>query len=410
MTVLDTAAANETLRHRVEKLKRLGVAVHTGSAAETHGGIYRLAVISPGIDPSVPLVQNLLRRRVEMIGELELAYAVCHCPVLAITGTNGKTTTTELVAKMIEACGKRTLASGNIGLPFAEAVRESHSLDYMTLEVSSFQLEQIRRFRAHVALWLNFSADHLDRYRSIEEYRAAKLRIFENQTPDDWAVVNLADSLPVLKAKKITFSAYKSGGDFCLQDDFIVYQGRSLLKFSNCGLSGLHNAENLMAAFGVAVALGLDLNVAAQSLSSYTAQPHRCENVREHNGVLWLNDSKATNLDAMEKALLSQSRPVVLIAGGKNKGFPFEELRELVASKARAVVLIGEMAPSIANAWGSQIPCHPADHMPHAVQLAAELALEGDVVLLSPGTSSFDMFSSYADRGEQFRKAVQQLT
>jgi UDP-N-acetylmuramoylalanine--D-glutamate ligase len=329
--------------------------------------------------------------------------------VIAITGTNGKTTTTELVARMLNGCGVRTKASGNIGPAFAAVVRESANLDVMTLEVSSFQLEQIRKFRPRVAVWLNLTPDHLDRYASMEAYRAAKLRIFENQTREDFAVVNLRDELPPLAAKKITFSACASGGDFEFRDDTIFHHGSPVFRMSEANLRGLHNVENLMAALGTGLAMGLTFDQMRPPLCSYKPLPHRCELVRELDGVTYVNDSKATNLDALEKALVSETRPVVLIAGGKDKGFEFDTITELVAEKARTVVLIGEMCERIASFWLPKVRCEKATSLAHAVDLARAAANPGDVVLFSPGTSSFDMFKNYADRGNQFRALVHAL-
>ncbi len=406
MTVLDTAEENK-LRKKIDALGRLGIRVLAGLAAEHDTTRYDLAVLSPGIDPAVPLVQNFLRKRVEMIGELELAYEMCECPIVAITGTNGKTTTTQLVEQMLNSCGVKTVASGNIGPAFSARVRQSKELDVMTIEVSSFQLERIERFRAEIAVWLGFAADHLDRYASIEEYYAAKIRVFENQTADDWAVVNFRDRLPQLAAKKITFSAFVAGGDFDLREGTIFYHGAAVLAMRDTNLRGSHNAENLMAALGVGVALGLEFSQMIPALAAYRALPHRCEVLGTIAGVEWINDSKGTNLDSVEKALHSETRPIVLIAGGKDKGFEFDSLTALVAEKCRAVVVLGEMADRIEAMWGGHVPCSNAGRsLEAAVQLARDAAQPGDAVLFSPGTSSFDMFKNYADRGNQFRNLV----
>ena len=409
VTVLDTAEENK-LRKKIDALGTRGIRVIAGLAAEHDAQTYDLSVLSPGIDPRAPLVQNLLRKRVAMIGELELAYEMCRCPIVAITGTNGKTTTTQLVEQMLNACGVKTVASGNIGPAFSARVQQSKELDVMTLEVSSFQLELIRRFRAHVAVWLNFAADHLDRYASMDEYRAAKLRIFENQTADDWAIVNYRDSLPPLKGRTLTFSAFAAGGDFDLREGTICYGGSAVLALADTQLRGAHNAENLMAALGVGIACGLDFARMVPPLAQYRALPHRCEWVRCVGGVDYVNDSKGTNLDSVEKALISETRPVVLIAGGKDKGFGYEPLTEVVASHCRAVVVLGEMANRIEALWRDRLPCFNAGRsLAKAVELAHAAAQPGDVVLFSPGTSSFDMFQNYADRGKQFRALVQSL-
>ena len=410
VTVLDSAE-EERIRHKIEALRLRSVHVIAGSAAEESDEPYDLAVLSPGIDPAAPLVQNFLRRRIEMIGELELAYEWCKCPIIGITGTNGKTTTTQLVERMLNACGVKTVAAGNIGPAFSARVKESGKLDVMTLEISSFQLESIRRFRPTVAVWLGFAHDHLDRYNSLDEYYQAKLRIFENQTPDDWAVVNFRDRLPELRAKKVTFSAFASGADFELRAGVIHFRGEPVLALGDTKLRGAHNAENLMAALGVGFVRGLEFAAMRTPLCDYAPLPHRCEPLRVLDGVEWINDSKGTNPDAVEKALGSETRPVVLIAGGKDKGFEYEMLTELVAQKCRAVVTLGEMADRIEALWKERLPVRNAGwSLETAVQFARELAQPGDVVLFSPGTSSFDMFKNYADRGNQFRTLVQSLT
>jgi UDP-N-acetylmuramoylalanine--D-glutamate ligase len=379
-----------------------------GDEADADPVVYDLAVLSPGIDPVVPLVRNAISKNIPLIGELELAFEECSCPVVAITGTNGKTTTTELTTRILQGCGVRTIASGNIGLPFATAVRQSHLMDVMVLEVSSFQLETIRQFRPKVSAWLNLSPNHLDRYPGMQEYRAAKLRIFENQTADDFAVVNAINDLPPLRARTISFSAVTDRGDFSLQGSSIFFRSEKILDQSATRLPGVHNAENIMAALGIGHALGLGMESMAASIADYAPPVHRCEFVRDLDGVRWINDSKATNLDAMAQALRSQAAPVILIAGGKDKGFEFDENAALVHERARAAVLIGEMRHRIAASW-SGTDCHPVDSLEEAVAAARRLARPGDVVLFSPGTSSFDMFRNYGERGNLFKTFVHQL-
>ncbi len=411
VTVLDTAEENK-LRKKIDALGAQGIRVIAGLAADhesTHGH-YDFAILSPGIDPTVPLVQNFIQRRIEMIGELELAYEMCACPIVGITGTNGKTTTTQLVEKMLNACGVKTVACGNIGPAFSAKIRESKNLDIVTLEVSSFQLETITRFRCGIAVWLGFAPDHLDRYPSMTEYYAAKIRIFENQTADDWAVVNFRDKLPELKARKITFSAYVSGGDFEMREGVIFFRGERVLAMADTLLRGSHNAENLMAALGVGFVRGLSFAQMVPPLREYQALPHRCELVRTLDGVEYVNDSKGTNPDSVEKALHSETRRVVLIAGGKDKGFEYDMLTDLVAQRCRAAVVLGEMADRIEALWKDRLRVENAGwSLERAVALAHEIAQPGDVVLLSPGTSSFDMFKNYADRGQQFRNLVNAL-
>jgi UDP-N-acetylmuramoylalanine--D-glutamate ligase len=411
ITILDTAEM-EKLRKKMDDLRPAGIRLIAGLAAEEsaeHDG-YDMAVLSPGIDPSVPLVQHFIQRRIDMIGELELAYEMCRCPIIGITGTNGKTTTTQLVEAMLNGAGVRTVAAGNIGPAFSARVRQSSSLDVMTIEISSFQLESIRQFRPNIAVWLGFAHDHLDRYRTMEEYFAAKIRIFENQTAEDWAVVNFRDRLPELRAQKITFSAFAIGGDFDLRAGVIHFRGEPVLAMRDTQLRGAHNAENLMAALGVGFARGLAFEALRGPLCRYKPLPHRCESIRVVNDIEWVNDSKGTNPDSVEKALIGETRPVVLIAGGKDKGFEYSLLTELVSTRCRCAIALGEMADRIEELWRDRLPVYNAGwSLERAVQLAREHAQPGDIVLFSPGTSSFDMFKNYADRGNQFRALVQAL-
>ncbi len=409
VTVLDSADEAKLLKSTLENLRAQGVRVIAGAEADANSDKYDLAVLSPGIDPESPLAQNFSSRKIDMLGELELGFRSIDIPVIAITGTNGKTTTTEMLAQMLNACGQPSIACGNIGKPLSEVAREKKPFDVLTVEVSSFQLETISTFRPSVALWLNFAPDHLDRYRSVAEYRAAKLRIFENQTSDDVAIVNAVERLPKLKARTITFSAYDDRADFRLSEGAIVFENQPVLRMAETKLRGAHNIENLMATLAAGHARGLSFEKMAPALAEYEPQPHRLEIVRTLGGVEYINDSKATNLDAVEKALQAQTKTVVLIAGGKDKGFTYEELRPLVKEKVRSTILIGEMAELIAQDWNDVTHCERADSLAEAVDRARNTAKPGEVVLFSPGTSSFDMFKSYADRGDQFRALVRAL-
>src|SRR5437762_8653190 len=324
VTVLDSADEKTLLKSTIENLRGRGVEVRCGPAAEQDSSSYDFVVLSPGIDPISPLATKFSSRDIETIGELELGWRSVNAPVIAVTGTNGKTTTTELLAQTLNACGQRTIACGNIGKPLSEVAGEKRSFDVLTVEVSSFQLETIRTFRPSVSLWLNFAPDHLDRYRSVAEYRAAKLRIFENQTNADLAVVNAIEKKTDIRSRTITFSAYANGGDFRVSEGAILYHDESVLRLADTKLRGLHNIENLMATLAVGMARGLSFGQMVPPLSAYEPRSHRCEFVREVNGVAYVNDSKATNLDAVEKALRAQTKPVILIAGGKDKGFSFD--------------------------------------------------------------------------------------
>ena len=410
VTVLDSAEKKNLLKSTIDNLRAQNVRVICGAATDEDLSTYHMAVLSPGIDPASRLVHNFSSRGIDIIGELELGWRFCEkIPVIAVTGTNGKTTTTELLVQTLNACGQRTIACGNIGKPLSEVAREKQPFDVLTVEVSSFQLETIRTFHPSVSLWLNFAPDHLDRYRSVAEYRAAKLRIFENQTNADVAVVNAMEKIPDIRSRTITFSAYANGGDFRVSEGAILYHDESVLRLADTKLRGLHNIENLMATLAVGMARGLSFGQMVPPLSAYEPRSHRCEFVREVNGVAYVNDSKATNLDAVEKALRAQTKPVILIAGGKDKGFSFDPLRSLVKEKVKSTILIGEIAESIKRSWADAVESEIASSLADAVERAHSSAKPGEMVLFSPGTSSFDMFKSYADRGDQFRALVRAL-
>jgi UDP-N-acetylmuramoylalanine--D-glutamate ligase len=409
VTVLDSAEEKNLLRSTLDNLRTHDVRVICGAAADEDSAAYHMTILSPGIDPVSRLARNFSSHGIETIGELELGWRSCDIPVIAVTGTNGKTTTTELLAQMLNACGQRTIACGNIGKPLSEVAREKQLFDVLTVEVSSFQLEAIRSFHPSISLWLNFAPDHLDRYRWVSDYRAAKLRIFENQTETDVAVVNAIEKLPAIRPHMITFSAYSNQADFRVSQGAIVYHDETVLRLADIKLRGLHNIENLMATLAAGMARGLSFAEMVPPLCAYEPRPHRCEFVREVGGVGYVNDSKATNLDAVDKALRAQNQPVILIAGGKNKGFSFDPLRSLVKEKVRSTILIGEMAESIRRSWNGAAKCEIANSLADAVERAHANARPGEVVLFSPGTSSFDMFKSYGDRGDQFRALVRAL-
>ncbi len=407
------ADSNDTpaLREAATQLATKGINTLLGPAAETDPTAYDLCVLSPGIDPATPIVQNVAAKNIPIIGELELGFEECLCPVVAITGTNGKTTTTLLTDHILNAAGVRTAASGNIGTPFAQAIRESGTLDVMTLEVSSFQLETIVHFHPHIAVWLNFSPDHLDRYPDLASYRAAKLRVFERQTGKDFQIVNAREAadLPTSDATRITFSAHVPDADFSLSGTTLQFRGEPLLDLSEIHLRGTHNAENMMAALAIGHALGVDLDRLVTAARTFPAPVHRCEFVRELDGTRWINDSKATTLESTAAALSAAAAPVVLIAGGKDKGFEYHPLADQVKKTVRTAVLIGEMRDRIAVAW-PETDTHIADSLEDAVAKARALAEPGEDVIFSPGTSSFDMFTSYVQRGDAFKAAVQALS
>lgn len=380
-------------------------------ATEEDGRTFRadLVVISPGIETDCPFVKSFGAEGVETIGEIELACRFYHGRIIAITGTNGKTTTTSLVEKILLHAGKKAVACGNYGIPMAEILLMDSVPEVLALEVSSFQLETIRDFHPDVAVWLNFAPDHMDRYKAVEDYYNAKLHIFDNQTENDLAVVRLGERLPGLKSPVRTFSSESPEADLHYRESLVMEGNSPLLDLADTTLGQKHNAENVMAAVLACRHLGIPAAAAAEVLKEFTPPGHRCETVRNLDGVLWLNDSKATNLHALEAALKSQNAPVVLIAGGKDKGLDYLPLRPMLREKVRACVVFGQIADQLDAAFSPAAPTEKAADVADCVEKARRLAKPGDTVLFSPGTSSFDMFTGYTQRGQAFRDAVNAL-
>ncbi|BDL43187.1 hypothetical protein Abiwalacus_07610 [Akkermansia biwaensis] len=292
----------------------------------------------------------------------------------------------------------------------AEVLLRDAVPDVLALEVSSFQLETIRDFHPDVAVWLNFAPDHMDRYTAVEDYYKAKLHIFDNQTENDLAVVRFGEHLPALKALVRTFSSESPEADLYYREPLVMEGDSPLLNLAGTSLSQRHNAENVMAAVLACRHLGIPAETAAEVLEEFTPPSHRCEAVRSLDGVLWLNDSKATNLHALEAALKSQNAPVVLIAGGKDKGLDYLPLRPMLKEKVRACVVFGQIADQLYDSFSPAAPTEKAADVADCVEKARLLARPGDTVLFSPGTSSFDMFTGYAQRGQAFRDAVNALS
>jgi UDP-N-acetylmuramoylalanine--D-glutamate ligase len=419
------AADTSALQAQAAGLRKLGIEVELG-ASSLPARNFEMAIVSPGVPPTSNLVQQARERNLPVIGELELGFRHSLCLNISVTGTNGKTTTTELIEHVLKHVHRETIAAGNIGLPLCDVVDRTKALDFLTLEVSSFQLETIQFFRPAIAVLLNITPDHMDRYPGIADYARAKARLFMNQQLFDWAVVQseaLAQirslNLPV-PAKTITFSANNRRADLYLDRGLLISRlpdwTGPLLDIETCRIRGPHNAENMMAALAVGRILRLPLEQMVEALRSYSPPPHRCERVAVINGIQFVNDSKATNVDAVEKALLTMptipgGEPnVLLIAGGKDKGFEYHDIGPVLAQRVKHAFLLGETREKIRAAWSLFTPCTVVDSLLEAVSKAFESAVSGDVVLLSPACSSFDMFQNYQHRGEVFRQAVQHLS
>jgi UDP-N-acetylmuramoylalanine--D-glutamate ligase len=420
VTVTDRKAAN-ALAPELEQLAGCAT-LEVGGHREASFRDADLVVLSPGV-PEIPEVLAARQAGVPILGEMELSYRFVKAPVLAITGTNGKSTTTSLLGAMVAATGRPTFVGGNLGCPLALAVGTDAAGEggALVLEVSSFQLETVETFHAQVALLLNLSEDHLDRYPSYPAYLEAKARIFERQTRADWAVVNGEPDQGDCRrlaaggaARAVTFQmdrapgagAWLEGEDLKLQLPGAEVESipRSALQ-----LAGRHNVQNALAALLGARLFGVGAAVCERALRAFRGLPHRMELVAEARGVRFYNDSKATNVGSVVGSLSGFELPVILIAGGKDKGGDYAPLVPLIRQVARHVVLIGAAADKMERALAGTAPLHRAPDLPAAVALAASLAHPGEAVVLSPACSSYDMFRNYEERGRVFAAAARQL-
>lgn len=411
VTVIDEGDAAK-IKGALEKQHAEGFRTLSGQEARdlvVKPGDYDLVILSPGLDAGWPLPKKFTDAGVALTGEMEFAFNLSDFPLVGITGTNGKSTCTELIAHLFNARGKKSVPCGNHGMSLSEVVAGGVSYDVLSLEISSFQLETIQNFRAKASLWLNFAPDHLDRYPGMEEYYAAKARIFENVTAEDIAIVRAGETVDSGKAKRLTFSAYGADADWIYEAGQIHSKPDNVTFDVKSTLRGRHNMENVMAAMMACQVHGLSLEEMQSALNGYEAPAHRCELVRVLHDREYINDSKATNLHALEACIGSMERPIVLIVGGKDKQLDYTPLRDSLKGQVRAMVCIGEIAKSLKATFEDLVPCQTARDMADAVCQAAEISRAGDSIILSPGTSSFDMYTGYAQRGEAFRTAVQNL-
>jgi len=366
-------------------------------------------VPSPGVPASHPVYGLARAAGVPVRGEVELASRWSICPLVAVTGTNGKTTVTSLISEMLGASGVPSIAAGNIGLPLSDAVADE-DLKVVVAEVSSFQLAFAESFRPVVAVWLNLAPDHLDWHGDLDSYVAAKARIWANQTPADVAVVNADDPVVMAQAasapsRVVTFGL--TTGDYTVVDGWLRGPNGPIIEVSALSRSLPHDVANALAATAAALAGGATVPGVRNALTAFAPLPHRLTLVAYSGGVRWYDDSKATNPHAAVAAVRG-FESVVLVAGGRNKGLDLSELAE-IADRVRAVVAIGEATSQVVAAFEGRTPVHPARNMVEAVAAAADAAKPGDVVLLSPGCASFDWYRSYAERGDDFASAVHAL-
>jgi UDP-N-acetylmuramoylalanine--D-glutamate ligase len=406
-----------------QELTRLGIEIGNQSDLQRR---FDLAIHSAQLSSRIALLHPLMQANVAIISDLELACQRFCCLSVGITGTNGKTTTAEMVQAILESGHRKTIKAGGSGTPVCEAVEKSRELDFLTLEINSFQLESIHHFRPAVGVLLNLKPDHMDRYDHMSSYAATLARNFSNQQPFDWAIVQ-SEALAHLRSLKIeipskviTFSANNRRADIYLDRSLIISRIEGwtgpLLDMDNVQLQGPHNAENIMAALAVGRVLRVPLEEMLPAVKAYRPGPHRFELVAEISGVQFINNSKAMNADAAAQSIEAVppargGEPNIwLIAGGKDKGLEYHDLGPLLARRVKGAFLIGENREKLRAAWSLFTPCVLVETLLEAVSKASEDAAPGDVVLLSPASSSFDMFENYQHRGAMFRQAVQSLS
>jgi len=378
-----------------------------------------LIVISPGVDPKLtPLIQAR-KKGIPVGSEIELASRFINSPIIGITGTNGKTTTTALIAEILRWSGFSVFLGGNIGTPLITFVQENMQADFLVVELSSFQLEAIERFTPRIAILLNITEDHLDRYSSFTSYCETKYRIFMNQTERDFAIINRNDEackpiIPSLAAHVLPFSCQRFPGDGMYSNGQFLYYRREngsthAYSLSKVKLLGSHNQQNMLAAIGAAEVCGCPQEKIQDVLERFRGLDHRLEYVQEIDGVSFYNDSKATNIDSLLKSIQSFPNNIILIAGGREKGGNYGVLKEEIKKRTRMLIFIGEVREKFFHLYGSITQTCLAKDLEEAVRIAFQNADKGDVVLLSPGCASFDMFSNYEERGQKFKEAVQRL-
>lgn len=373
-------------------------------------------IISPGVPLTVPIVVKLRERGIPVFSEIEFASWVCRAPLVAVTGSNGKTTTTTLIGEIFKAARREVEVCGNIGRPFSEVADTVSENGVVVLEVSSFQLETIADFRPKVSLLLNIQPDHLDRHRTFDGYRTIKYRICENQQADDWFIINHDD--PEIRIDDVTTSARRESFSIASPNGAMTYVRDNMLCVRRAGaaedvialdeirIHGRHNVQNASAAVAATSVLGVPVTAMIEALRTFNGVEHRLEPAGTVAGIQFINDSKATNVDSVVVALQAMSTPVYLIAGGRHKGAPYTPIIDAGRGKIKCILAIGEARDKIFSDLGQAFPTQFASTLEDAVMKAFELAVPGETVLLSPGCSSFDMFDNFEHRGRAFKKAV----
>jgi len=413
------AASEDKLQEAVLKMKALGVRTEIGRHNDATFESADLIILSPGVPHTIPQILRAKEKNIPVIGEIELASRYIKTPVIAVTGTNGKTTTTTLIGEVLQSAGYSVFLGGNLGTPLIDYVSENKPADFVVAEISSFQLDTIETFKPKVSILLNITDDHLDRYPDFHAYARSKARIFSNQGEDDIAVLNGADGaiaqvVENIRPRRLVYNCSKETVDASWISDQIIHfylKGQSSFSIdcSDIPLKGRFNLENISAAGLAVLSIGCPMQALEKTLRNFSGLPHRVQYIDSINGVRYYDDSKGTNVDAVIRALESFSSPVVLIMGGRDKGGAYEVMNPQIDRVVKQLIVMGEASEKIIKALGGRVPTKQVGSMAEAVKTAANIAIEGDSVLLSPACSSFDMYNGYAQRGDDFKNQVLKL-
>lgn len=406
----------------VKYLEDKGIVIYSGKNPDDIILDQDLIIVSPGIPCDLPFIVEAEKNNIPVLSEVEISFRLCKANVVAITGTNGKTTTTTLVGEMFKSVFPDTAVVGNIGIPFSSEVKRLNKDDWAIAEISSFQMEKAYSFKPKISAVLNITPDHLNRHKTMETYIAMKERVFINQDSNDYLILNYDDEVCRLMSKKaiskVMFfsSTHELDEGIYLENDNIIIKWKDLneivINISDLQILGLHNYENVMAAVGIAVCAGISLEKIREVLKSFKGVEHRIEYVSTVNGIDFYNDSKGTNPDASIRAVCAMIKPTVLIAGGMSKGSEFDDFIKVFNNKIKAMVVLGETADKIAETAKKYgfTNTYKVGTLEEAVDKAYSLANTGDCVLLSPACASWDMFESYEQRGNLFKFRVHELS
>ena len=409
----DSSPVSSFDQNIIKNLTGSGIEIEFGSHSDSYLEWADELIISPGVSVNTPFLVKAKNLNKKIVSEIEFATGFIGTPIIAVTGSNGKTTTTTLISEILNNSGFNIFTGGNIGTPLITVADSADNYDFIVLETSSFQLQTTDKFRPYISIFLNISPNHLDHHDDFEEYFQSKTNIFKNQTPDDWAIINSGDDKinnysKNIKARIVSFGSNSEFENIILNEDKVEFRNE-YYDLNKIKLIGGHNLDNAMCAIAAAKITGCNKDIIEKTILDFSPLPHRIEYIGRHRGVNVYNDSKSTSPGATLKALDSISPPIILLAGGKDKGTDYKILSGPLNKKVKHLVLFGEAKKRMNQQLGTSVNTSIADSLEEAVKKAFSNSSEDDSILLSPACSSFDMFSSYEERGEVFKKIVQNI-